>query len=73
MSGTRAMRKNVCGLIRWHEGQRVKTCTGCRHDLPIERFSAGSGPGGYHRYCRACNAGHRLTGLTCPAAAPMTH
>jgi hypothetical protein len=67
------MRKSAVGLIRWHEGKRVKTCTGCRHDLPLERFTAGSGPGGLNRYCRACNAGYRFTGFPSPLAAPRTH
>jgi hypothetical protein len=70
VSGTRALRNNATGLIRWHEGRRVKACSGCKHDLPIERFAAGSGPGGFQCYCRACCAGQRHTGFTCPAAAP---
>jgi hypothetical protein len=70
MSATRAMRKNACGLIRWHEGRRIKACSGCRQDLPLDRFTAGSGPGGLHRHCKACCAGHRHTGFPCPASAP---
>jgi hypothetical protein len=43
------------GHVRELEGgAKVKRCTGCKTDRPLEQFSRGTGPGGLHRYCRNC-------------------
>lgn len=67
MSGGRG--PNGAGDIRVVGGKRVKRCAGCKVDQELARFSAGCGPGGYHRHCRACCAAWRYTRFFTPAHA----
>lgn len=33
-------------------GQKVKYCSGCKADHPLDAFNQGMGPGGLRRHCR---------------------
>jgi hypothetical protein len=39
-------------------GAQVKRCAGCKAERELRYFSKGTGPGGYHRHCRNCNAAY---------------
>lgn len=55
----RLRRERQGPYVRLVNGQRVKRCSGCKADVPLEQFNLGSGPGGYHRHCRnCCKAAH---------------
>jgi len=41
------------------DGVRVKRCSGCQVEKPLTDFTKGTGPGGYHRHCRACCKAYR--------------
>lgn len=45
--------------IERRAGVAVKRCSGCKEQLPLDRFNKGSGPGGLHRHCRACQVAWR--------------
>lgn len=47
-------------LIVTRAGVRVKRCSGCKVEQPLEAFTKGTGPGGYHRHCRACCKDYRV-------------
>ena len=46
-------------LVTLLNGLRVKRCSGCRQQKPLDAFTLGSGPGGYHRHCRDCCKAYR--------------